>query len=124
MSFNAVIDWHDAQIEELLNSVDGPVGQMIARMSEQATAQARRAVPVRKGYGVARRAPARSTAWAPGYTRSTIHVHGPVRGSRGGLYGGVNVSASPAIFLEYPASQMSHPYPFMSTALDFLSADI
>jgi hypothetical protein len=47
-------------------------------------------------------------------------VHGPVTGSRGGLYGGVNAEADPTIFLEKPAEQMDRKYPFLTTGLDSL----
>ena len=112
-----VID--DAALEDLLNSPDGLVGQLIAELDEQAAAVARADVPVRKIPGDRRhRAGRGSSARPPGYTKASSVVHGPVVGSRGGLYGGVNAPADPAIFLERPARQMSRRYPFLTTGLD------
>lgn len=109
--------------EDLFRSPDGPVGQLIAELDERAAMTARGIVHVYPGT-------ARSTIWNPatstallpaGYTKGTIRVHGPVRGSRGGLYGGVNAAAAPTIFLEHPAEQMrARGYPFLTTALNTL----
>lgn len=121
---NVRIDAGD--VHELLNDPAGPVGLLIAELDERAAVVARGAVHVFPGTP-------RSTIWnpatstaryamPPGTTRDSIHVHGPVVGSRGGLYGGVNVVAFPAVFLEYrpKTSQMYDRYPFMTTALDSL----
>jgi hypothetical protein len=114
-------------VEELLTDPAGPVGRLIAELDEKAADIARTAVHVFPG---TRRStiwnPATSTAryaMPPGFTRRSIHVHGPVAGSLGGMYGGVNVAAFPAVFLEHRprgASQMHDRYPFMTTALDGL----
>lgn len=105
--------------EELLNDPAGPVGQLVADLSEQAAQIARASVQVRRVPGTRRtRAGRHSTARPPGYTRASIVVHGPVVGSLGGLYGGVNAAGNPGIFLEYPAEQMTRKYPFLTTALD------
>jgi hypothetical protein len=117
-----VLDWHEAQLAELLNDPAGPVGQYIAELSERAAAVARATVPVRDPVtrNRHRRAGRNSNARPPGFTKAGIRVHGPVIGSRGGMYGGVNAPADPAIFLEYPARQMARGYPFLTTGLDSL----
>jgi hypothetical protein len=118
-----VIRWHEAAIQEELNSVDGPVGRLIAELSAEAARIARSVVRVRNVPGDRRhRAGRTSNARPPGFLKADIRVHGPVRGSLGGLYGGVNAAADPSIFLEYPASQMDRKYPFLTTALDTIVA--
>jgi hypothetical protein len=118
-----VIKWREDQLHELLNSVDGPVGRLIAELSAEAAQIARSAVRVRSVPGTRRtRAGRGSSARPPGFLKADIRVHGPVRGSLGGLYGGVNAAADPAVFLEYPAAQMTRKYPFLTTALDEIVA--
>lgn len=111
-----------ASVDELLNDPAGPVGQLIAELSERVAVVARRTVPVRDAgtRNRRRRAGHGSTAHAPGYTKANIRVHGPVRG-HSSLYGGVNAPGSPSIFLEYPADQMTRKYPFLTVGLDSLS---
>jgi hypothetical protein len=115
-------------VHELLNDPAGPVGRLIAELDERAAIVARGAVHVFPG---TRRStiwnPATSTAryaMPPGFTKASIRTHGPVTGSRGGMYGGVNVAAFPAVFLEHPSSQMYDRYPFMTTALDSLEGTV
>lgn len=116
------LQWHEYQLDQLLRSPDGPVGRLIAELSERVAVVARRTVPVRDPAtrNRRRRAGLHSTARPPGFTKANIRVHGPVRGHTG-LYGGVNAPGSPGIFLEYPASQMNRKYPFLTTGLDSLS---
>lgn len=117
----ATVSWDDAAVYDLLNSPDGPVGRLIAELSERGAMVARSVVRVRKVPGTRRtRAGRNSTAWPPGFTKAGIRVHGPVIGSRGGLYGGVNAPFNPGLFLEHPAEQMSRSYPFLTTAMDSL----
>jgi hypothetical protein len=116
-----ILDWRDAQLEELLNSPEGPVGQLIAELSAQAATVARATVPVRDPAtrNRHRRTGRGSNARPPGFTKAGIHVHGPVRGIYN-VYGGVNAPADPSIFLEYPARQMTRGYPFLTAGLDSL----
>ena len=117
----SLLVFNDAAINGMLTDPDGPVGQLVAELSERGVQVARSVVRVRDVPGTRRtRAGRNSTARPPGFTKASIHVHGPVRGSRGGLYGGGNSAADPTIFLEDPASQMSRRYPFMTTGLDSL----
>lgn len=118
----AVFTFRPTAVDDLLNDPAGPVGRLIAELSGRVAVIARRAVPVRDPAtrNRRRRAGLHSTAHAPGYTKANIRVHGPVRG-HSSLYGGVNAPGSPAIFLEYPASQMTRKYPFLTTGLDSLS---
>ena len=117
-----VIRWHEAALEEELNSIDGPVGRLIMELSDQAALIARAAVRVRNVPGDRRhRAGRGSTASPPGFTKASIRTH-IARGSLGGLYGGVNAAGNPGLFLEYPASQMDRKYPFLTVALDAIRA--
>lgn len=118
-----VLHWRDAALDDLLYSPDGPVGRLIAELSEQVATVARSVVHVRTldPLDRRRRAGHGSSAAPVGWTKAGIRVHGPVRGTRGGMYGGVNAPADPAIFLEYPASQMEEKYPFLTTGLDSLA---
>jgi hypothetical protein len=120
-----VLRWNQARLEDLLNSPDGPVGRLIAELSGQAAAVARSAVRVRSVPGTRRtRAGRNSTAVPPGFTKASIRVHGPVTGSRGGLYGGVNAALVPTVFLEHDpdgAEQMDRQYPFLTTGLESLA---
>lgn len=118
-----------ASVDDLLHDPVGPVGLLIGELSERAATVARDTANVFPGTP-------RSTVWNPatssailpsGVTRESIHVHGPVRGTRGGMYGGVNVIMLPAIFLEFPprgSVQMYDRYPFMTTGLDSLIGTI
>ena len=111
-----------AAVDDLLNDPAGPVGQLIAELSERAADVARISVPVRDPAtrDRRRRAGRGSSALPPGYTKARIRRHGPVRG-HSSLYGGVNAPGNPGIFLEYPAIQYSRKCPFLTTGLDSLS---
>jgi hypothetical protein len=121
------IRWDEAAVDDLLHDPAGPVGQFIAGLDEIAAQTARRTVHEFPGTS-------RSTVWnpatstavlPPGTTRDSIRVHGPVRGSRGGLYGGVNAMLVPGLFLDFPpkgAVQMYDRYPFLTTGLDAVEA--
>lgn len=113
-------------VHELLNDPAGPVGLLIAELDERAATVARGAAHVWQGTP-------KSTIWntatssailPPGTTRDSIRVHGPVVGSRGGMYGGVNANLLPTVFLEpvkrRKSVQMEDRYPFMTTGLDSL----
>lgn len=114
--------FNDAVIHDMLNDPYGPVGQLVGELSQRGVTVARSVVHVRDPNTKDRRKRAgrNSTARPPGFTKASIHVHGPVVGSRGGLYGGGNSAADPTVFLEDPASQMYQKYPFMTTGLDSL----
>ena len=111
------IDWDEDALEELLNSWDGPVGQLIDELSARAAIVAAEAVHVRPGTASSRTTGRTSNARPPGFTKSRTRPHRG-RGARTGkIYGGVNAPADPAIFLEDPARQMGRPYPFLTTGL-------
>lgn len=117
MTFRIV--WSDAEIQWLLTSPEGPVGELIGELSEKAAAVARGAVHVRPGTAKSATTGHGSNARPPGFTKADIRVHGPVRGAYG-MYGGVNAAADPTIFLELPARQMDRRYPFLTVGLDSL----
>lgn len=113
-----------ASVDDLIHDPAGPVGELILQLSLRAVMVAVTTAHVLPG---TRRSsvwnPATSTAVVPpGTMRDSIHVHPPVRGSRGGMYGGANVLFQ-AVFLEFPprgSVQMYDRYPFMTTGLDSL----
>ena len=109
----------ESAFEELFRTEDSPVGKLVEELSERAALIARGVVHVRPGTPRSTVWTPRSTAWPRGYTKASIHVHGPVRG-RDWIYGGVNAAGNPGFFLEHPAEQMYQPYPFLTTGLDSL----
>jgi hypothetical protein len=114
---NVKVIWDDKAVFDLLNSADGPVGELILELSERAAAVAKAVVRVRTQRGG-------WTARPPGFTKASIKVHFPAWGSLGLLYGGVNSAADPTIFLEYPAEQMHQAYPFLTTGLFSLEGQV
>lgn len=101
-------------LEELLNTPEGPVGQMLRDLSEELARRARVRVPIRKGRG--------GNSRPPGFTLASIR---PYEGyDRGHIYGGANAAADPTIFLEYPAEQIRQKEPFLTDALWSLEGQI
>jgi hypothetical protein len=117
-----------AGVHELVTDPDGPVGLLILELSERAAMVARSTVHTLPGTPRSGIWSLRSTAvWPSGTTRSSIDVHLPQIGSRGGMYGGVDTIYFPAVFLEFPpkgAVQMYDRYPFMTTGLDSLIGSV
>ena len=114
---DVTVEWDQGALDDLLNSVEGPVGMLIAELSLRASIVAVNVVHVRPGTPASATTGATSNARPRGFTKANIRPHGPVIGSRGGLYGGVNAPADPSIFLEMPADQMHETYPFLTTGL-------
>ena len=120
------IEWDEAALYEVLNDPAGPVGVFIMYLDEKAVAVARSVVHVlpgtkRSGYWF----PSSTAVRPPGTTKGTIRTHGPVIGSRGGLYGGGNAMYT-GIFLEYDkphTEQYYDRYPFLTTGLESLEAE-
>ncbi len=110
------VTWDEAEIDDLLNSIEGPVGQLIYELSVRATVVAISVVHVRPGTPASATTGRTSNARPPAFTKLNTRAH-IARGSRGGLYGGVNAPADPTLFLEMPASQMHRAYPFLTTGL-------
>ena len=120
-------------VQDLLTDPDpdSMVGELIFELSARAALVARGAAHVWPGTP-------KSTIWnpltstaryalPPGHTRGSIHTHGPYRGSRGGMYGGVNVNAFPTVFLEFPPKgsvQMDSRYPFVTTGLESIQGTV
>jgi hypothetical protein len=112
-------------IDDLLHDPDGPVGRLIDELSLKAAGTARFAVHVYPGTR-------KSTIWnprtstailPPGFTLETIRTHWAQRGSRGGMYGGVDAVGLPTVFLEHRphgSVEMDERYPFLTTGLDEL----
>lgn len=104
--------FNEATIDDMLNSPDGPVWQLVNELSEKAASIARQLVPIRKDRSVWS---ARSNAQAIGYTLASIHA---VMGYNhaGRIYGGINAAEIPTIWLEYPR-QDRRKQPFLTTAV-------
>jgi len=111
------IIWNEPAIDDLLNSLEGPVGKLIAELSLRATVVATQVVHVRPGTPASATTGRTSNARPPGFTKARIRPHLARGGLTGGLYGGVNAPADPTIFLELPAEQMHSEYPFLTTGL-------
>lgn len=111
------ISWDEGAIDDLLNSIEGPVGQFIGELSLRASIVATAVVHVRPGTPASATTGRTSNARPPGFTKARIRPH-LARGSRTGhLYGGVNAPADPTLFLEMPAEQMGRTFPFLTTGL-------
>lgn len=108
-------------LEELLNSPTGPVGEVIAELSEKATEVASALAPVMKQRNYWHWGsyfnPARQYG-PPGATRQSVRWSGFRYNALGQMYSGVNVNYGPTLFLERPARQIhSTEYMFMTDAL-------
>jgi hypothetical protein len=113
----ADVKWNDAELEWLLNSMDGPVGRFLAEKAAEMAAVATVFAPVQspRNWSWGRR----SSSYMPrslGYLKGSVTPHmGYTRSGR--IFGGVNAAYGPTLFLEQPADQLHHAYPFLSTAL-------
>ncbi len=107
-----------AAVDDLLNGDDGPVGMLIAELSEKAAGLARMKAPVME-----------RLHWSelhqygpPGETKRSVRASGFRHNAFGQLYSGVNVNYGPTLFLQRPARQIrTEQYMFMSQALDALT---
>ena len=111
------IEWDDRALDDLLNSMDGPVGMLISELSLRAALVATAVVHVRPGTPASATTGRTSNARPPGFTKARIRPHLAYGSRTGKLYGGVNAPADPSIFLEMPAEQMHTEYPFLTTGL-------
>lgn len=118
------IQWDDKALDDLLNSIEGPVGQMIAELSARAAVVAVSVVHVRPGTPASATTGRTSNARPPAFTKLNTKAHLARGAVTGELYGGVNAPADPAIFLEMPARQMHEAYPFLTTGLYSLVGNI
>lgn len=110
--------WDEAAFEELLNGPGGLVANFIWELSLEATAVAIATVHVlpgtpRSGYWT----PKSTAIRPPGWTKAHIRPHLAWGDRTGHVYGGVNAPYAPATWLETPAEQYYHEYPFLTTGL-------
>jgi hypothetical protein len=111
------INWDNAALEDLLNSPTGLVGEYLEEKAEEAVAIATAAAPLQTprtwSWGK------HSSSYMPrsfGYLKGNIRLHtGYTKG--GTFFTGVNAPYGPTLFLEQPARQLHHAYPFLSAAL-------
>jgi hypothetical protein len=118
----ADVNLYDAEIADLLNSPDGPVGLVIEELSVKAADIAKINANIQKPWNWSWSFH-KSTSSMPrsvGYLKSRTRAHFPAFNGLGLLYGGVNAPYAPTLFLERPARQQHDRYPFMSTALDMV----
>jgi hypothetical protein len=113
------LQWHDADLYDLLHSVDGPVGKWLQEKMLQMTAAAEAAAPIQKpvNYSWGRD----STSYEPrseGYLKGTVRPHMGYTKS-GNLFAGVNAAYGPTLFLEYGGGRhgQAELIPFMSDTL-------
>jgi hypothetical protein len=121
----AGVEWNEAAIEDLLNSVDGPVGRYLTEKMTEMTAYAVAAAPIQKpkNYSWGRD----SSSYLPrsfGYLKGTVRPHMGYTIS-GQLYSGTNAAWGPTLFLEYGGGRYGHAerIPFMSAALYAVTLD-
>ena len=111
------VKWDEANWEWMVHSMDGPVGKFLEAKSLEMAAIAKVAAPIqqRRNWSWGKR----SSSYMPrslGYLKGSVTPHmGWTRS--GELFGGVNAAYGPTLFLEQPADQLHHAYPFLSTAL-------
>ena len=126
MPLDNSVQWDDAALWDLLQGVDGPVGQWLTEAVSTLTAVVETAAPVQKrqNWSWGRN----STSYMPrslGYLKGTVR---PVIGyTKGGqLFGGVNAAYGPTLFLEEGGGRYGHArhIPFMSTSLYAVIADL
>lgn len=102
-------------VNELLRDINGPVGDLMRQIANQIAASARAHAPVRTGNVWSNRS---SGAKKPGYTKENITTtvgHSVL--NDGVVFGGANAPGDPTFFLQKPAEQMHHKYPFLTDAL-------
>lgn len=116
---------YDGELEWLLNSPDGPVGQVITELSLKATSTAKSAAPLQKpehhSWSFAK-----STSympWATLYLRVNVRWSGYRYNSLGQLYSGVNAPYGPTQFLQNGGGRHGHAVRvrFMTAALNGLA---
>ena len=110
-----------ADVEDLFNNPDGPVGVLLQEMAVKASAYAKGLAPVMKPENYSW-VPSKSTSYGPpGRTKFATHPHFPGYTKSGRLFGGVDTVYGPTLFLEKPAEQLHYPRRFLSDALDLLT---
>lgn len=118
-----LVDWNDDAIDRLVNDEYGPVGQMLAELSEKMTVVAKGAVPVQspRTFSWGKKHSTSYLPWSGGYTKMTTHSAMGYDKS-GQLFGGTNAPYGPTIFLEregFRANGMPRAlHPFLTTALE------
>lgn len=112
----------EAEMDDMLHSPDGLVGVYINGLAIQAGYAARALAPAKSPHNESW-IPAKSTSYpslkfpdpADGLRASIKSVFG--YNKAGNMYGGVNVSYGPTLFLTRPARQIHREYTFMTDAL-------
>lgn len=119
----AEIDWNDAALWELLQSMDGPVGRWLTKKTAELTSLVLASAPLQKPQNYSWGA--NSTSYMPrssGYLKASIRPHMGYT-KTGMLFGGTNAAYGPTLFLEKPADQLHHRIPFMSVPLYAVTLD-
>lgn len=121
----ADIEFDDAMIEEMLNSVEGPVGQFLTEKMIELTALVGVKAPIQKpeNYSWGKH----STSYMPrsmGYLKGTVRPHMGYTKS-GQLFAGTNAAYGPSLFLERGGGRYGHArlIPFMTEALYAVTVD-
>jgi len=121
------LDLDDREIETLLHDPAGPVGDLLADLSQEMTAVAKADAPYMKPHNYAwslRRGqkgvgPTQYFPRSGGWVASSIWYHPPALDAAGNLFAGTNAAYAPTNWLEHGRRQghKMEPYPFLSTAL-------
>jgi hypothetical protein len=116
------IEWHEDELEDMLNTPEGLVGEFLTELMMKMATVAKAGAPIQKpqNFSWGKKYSTSYMPWSGGYTKAhTVPHMGYTKG--GHLFGGVNAPYGPTLFLEKPARQLKHSYPFMTTALYSLS---
>lgn len=109
------VELDQAAIFDLLNSADGPVGELMTELSDQLVAVALLRVPVRRpGEAWSSRSDAAPVGYTEESLRTTVNY-----GKTGLLYGGAAAAEFPSVYLEDPREDRRRE-PFLTTGLDSL----
>lgn len=116
-------------VRELMQDIDGPVGDLMREIAKQIETVAIQKAPVLSAKNVRS---LKSTAFrtadglikTPGYTKRHITTtigHSKLHDDF--VFAGVNAPGDPGIFLEAPAEQLHETHPFLTTGLWAVSLD-
>jgi hypothetical protein len=112
--------WNDEELEWLLNSLEGPVGQLMVDLSEKTTAAAIAGAPVQtpRTFSWGKKHSTSYMPWSGGYAKSGTYAKAGYSNA-GKLYGGTNSPLFPTYFLERQC-RWPHPHelhPFLTNSL-------
>jgi hypothetical protein len=111
----------ETAVQEYMHDIDGDMGKFLADAATVIAGIVIAKAPVMKPWNMGYGRTSTTQALPPGSTKASVRPHGPAFDSAGNLFSGANANANASIFLEHPAVQMKHEYPFLTTGLWSLS---